>query len=709
MLGREAHARLSYQAAEFSGYLKHQDTDSIRKKSNVLIHEPGIAGILLVGTSGKLIHIFTQKQQYPVLRTREPVTARKLAVIVAKNPHLHLYKVQIPNQRAMLFLVMDDRQIGITIESSTIIAIFLLLILLGLSIKALHYALRRQLVEPVEEVRGIIDAGEDTPENILHKLGKTLPDEAADILDTYEHLQDQEHHLEERTKRILDMIPGCTWNAGANIEYSDFLSKPDNVFRKSSEQLLHTPLWSWLESAPRRQELYETLQQAIKNHIAHLDLAYPLDHVQNADGETCWIGESLYLQYTKGGSLAMIISISNDITERKQREIELLKMQQHARKMEAIGTLVGGIAHEFNNMLAGIVGNVFLLKKELASQPKQTKRLARIEGLTKRAAILIDQMLTFGRKHVSKTRSVALNKIVERIFLLERENLREHVDMSLDMPDELTVLADTARLKQILGSVIDNALDALEGTRPGRIGIRLERFNADKAFSRQYPKIEVHSSLAHITVTDNGCGIAQKYMDRIFDPFFTTKGVGRGTGMGLSMAYGAMESMGGVLKVESSEGNGTTVHLYLPTTDNMEDNSVNDDGGKILSGEGETILIADDEELVREAAREILEEIGYRVITAADGEEAVQRLRNYKDGVDLALLDLIMPRMGGMDAAGHMRSIRPNLPILFITGYDMNNSPTHELRLNHSEIVAKPFRVSVLSQAIRRLLKHATT
>lgn len=705
MLDREAHTHLSYQTAEFAEHLEHQDTRAIRRESDALVREPGVAGILLADTSGKLIDSFFRKQKYPVLQSCEPVTTETLPAIVAKSPHLHLYKARIPNQNAMLFLIMDDRQIDIAIESSTVVAALLLLTLLGLSIKALHYTLRHQLVKPVEKIRNLIDTGGKIPESILHGLEETLPNEAVDILDTYEHLQKQEHQVKERMQRILGMVSGCTWSADANLKYSDFLSEPDSVFRKTSGQLLHTPLWAWLKNTSRQQELHETLQEAMKNHVTHLDLAYQRGDTQNIDGKIYWIGENLYLQYTKDGSLVMIVGISNDITERKQKEAELSRMQDHARKMEAVGTLVGGIAHEFNNMLAGIVGNIFLLKMDLSDQPRQAERLARIESLISRAAMLIDQMLTFGRKHSSKIYKVVLNKTVEEIFYLEKTNIPKHVDMSLDMRGELIVRADASRLKQILGSIIGNAFDALEGVRSGRIRIKLEQLGVDKDFRQRHPKMAACSSLAHIVIADNGCGIGKKDLDRIFDPFFTTKEVGSGTGMGLAMAYGAMESMGGVINVESSEGNGTTVHLYLPTAGGMENDLIDDDSGEIFMGGGETILIADDEKLVREAACEVLEKIGYRVKTAENGEEAVQRLKDCKDDIKLVLLDLIMPRMGGMDAAGHMRDIRPDLPIIFITGYDMNDSLNHKLHMDRSDVITKPFRVSVLSRVIRRLLK----
>ncbi|MDQ6957611.1 MAG: response regulator [Mariprofundaceae bacterium] len=707
MLDRQASGRLSYQTAEFAKHLEHQDLRSIREESDALIQEPDIAGILLIDASGKLLHTSLQEQQYPVLQSREPITAKTLPAIVAQNSHLHLYQAPIPNQHTTLFLIMDDQSVDSAIKSSTIMAIFLLLTLLGLSIKALHYALRRQLVEPMEEIRTIIDTDREVPEGIRHKLEDTLPDEVADILDTYGHLQENHQQNTHRMEDILNMVPGSTWCANVNLEYTEFFSETDALFEKTSKQLLHTPLWSWLENTFRQQELREMLQDAIKNHLTHLDLAYQPNDYRKTETEPRWVGETLYLQYADGGELTAITGITNDITERKQRESELFKMQQHARKMEAVGTLVGGIAHEFNNMLAGIVGNVFLLKMELTSQPKQAERLTRIESLINRAAMLIDQMLTFGRKHPAKIHKISLNKTVEEIFRLEKNNLPKHVNLSLDMPDNLTIRADAAQLKQILGSIIGNAFDALEGRKTGHIGIKLEQIVVDETFRQHYPKIAAHLYLAHIAIADNGCGIVQRNIDRVFDPFFTTKEVGHGTGMGLSMAYGVVDSLGGAITLDSKEGKGTTVHLYLPTADTMGSDLIEDDSGDFLLGQGETILIADDEELVREAACEVLSKIGYKVKTVVNGEDAVQCLQEFKDDIDLALLDLIMPRMGGMDAAKRMREIRPDLPIIFVTGYDMNDSLDHRLHMDHADVITKPFRVSVLSQLIRRTMKQA--
>jgi len=707
LLDQQAHVRLSYQTAEFAKHLEHQDTRSIVEESNALIQEPEIAGILIIDSSGKLLHSSIQAQQYPALQSSGPITAGNLPDIVARTPHLHLYQAPIPNRNSMLFLIMDDRPIDIAIESSTFMAALLLLTLLGLSIKALHYTLRRQLVEPVEEVRGIIDASKEVPEKILHKLEETLPDETADILNTYEHLQEHHQQNVHRMEHILNMVPGCAWRADTNLEYGEFFSETDAVFGKTSKQLLHAPLWSWLENTFRQRELQEAVQEAIKNHVPRLDLAYQLNNPQKTDIESRWIGENLYLQYTDDGKLEVIAGISNDITERKQKEAELLKMQQHARKMEAVGTLVGGIAHEFNNMLSGIVGNVFLLKMELSSQPKQAERLVRIETLINRAAMLIDQMLTFGRKHPAKIHKISLNKTVEEIFRLEKNNLPKHMNMGLEMLDNLTIRADAAQLKQILGSIIGNAFDALEGIKAGHIGIKLEQIVVNETFRQQYPKVAAYPYLAHVAIADNGCGIVQKNLDRVFDPFFTTKEVGSGTGMGLSMAYGVVDSLGGAITLDSVEGKGTTVHLYLPTADTMGNDLIEDDSGDFMLGQGETILVADDEELVREAACEVLTRIGYKVKAVVNGKEAVQCMNDFKDDIDLALLDLIMPQMGGMDAARQIRKIRPDLPLIFITGYDMDDSLDHRLHMDHADVITKPFQVSVLSQVIRRVLKRS--
>ena len=706
LLDRQANARLSYQTAEFAKHLKHRDSRSIRNEIKELVNDPDIAGILLIDDGGEVLHSIFQEQRYFVLQSGEHITATILPAIIAKHPHLHLYKKKIPNQRTMLFLIMDDRSINVAIETTTIMTALLLLTLLGLSIKALHYTLRHQLVKPVEKIQHFIDSGEEVPEDILHELEESLPDEAADILDTYEHLQSQQHDVEIRMENILDMVPGCTWCADANFEYGEFFSESFDTFGKTSGQLLHTPLWSWLGNTLRQRELHDTLRNAIENGLTHLDLAYQPNHDQKPTANAHWIGENIYLQYTDDGELALIVGISNDITERKQRESELLNMQQHARKMEAVGTLVGGIAHEFNNMLAGIVGNIFLIKMELANQPKQAERLARIESLINRAAALIDQMLTFGRKHPMKVHKISLNKILEDIVTLEKNNLPKHVKMNLEMSDELAIRADTTQMKQILGSIIGNAFDAIADVKTGHINIKVDQLTVDKAFREQHPKVAAQPRLAHVAITDNGCGIKQTDLERVFDPFFTTKEVGHGTGMGLSMTYGVVDSLGGMIKLDSTEGQGTTVHLYLPVAGDMESNLIDEDSGQFLLGHGETVLIADDEEMVREAACEVLTKIGYKVRPVVNGKEAVQCMKEFRDDIDLALLDLIMPQMGGVAAAKQIREIRPDLPLIFITGYDLDDSLNHRLHMDHADVITKPFKVSLLSQVIRQLLNQ---
>jgi len=499
--------------------------------------------------------------------------------------------------------------------------------------------------------------------------------------------------------QLFQMLPGCAWRADESLRYTEFLSSPDTLFGIGEQELTGQPLWSWTPDETRRRKLHDSLAQAIAERHSHLDLAW-----QPGEGESArWIGETLYLKYGDDGRLQFIVGLSSDITERKRKENDLAAMQQHARKMEAVGTLVGGIAHEFNNMLAGMMGNLFLLKSE-TDDPKQRERLERIETLIQRAARLIDQMLTFGRKQPAKMRRVALNDLLRDFVQLEESRLPGHVRLDVAIGPPAPVRADPVQIRQMLGSLLQNAVDAVADTQEASIAISLDIVNRTDELRERFPHMAPAARAAHLTIRDNGCGIPRKHLARVFDPFFTTKEVGSGTGMGLSMAYGVMETLGGAIALESEEGRGTTVHLYFPLADEEQDQWVRDDSGEVFLGQGETLLLADDEDLVREAACGVLRRLGYQVLAAADGAEALDLVREHGDMIDLVILDLIMPDLGGMEAAKRIRRLQPDMPLIFITGYDLNDTLDRKLHMANADLVRKPFNVSELSRAVRRLL-----
>ncbi len=515
-------------------------------------------------------------------------------------------------------------------------------------------------------------------------------------------------HRESRNMRIaqaLYMLPGCAWMADEQLRYIEFYSSPESLFGCTEQQLIGQPVWSWVQDASRAESLRTSLERAIRERQTHLHLTW---ETKTADGAPRWLDESLYLHFDSRKRPDCVVGLSTDITKRKLRELSLARMQQHARKMEAVGTLVGGIAHEFNNILAGIVGNAYLLKSDLKDQPKQLQRLERIESLSRRAASLIEQMLAFGRKRPAKLRRASLDALVRDYLALEEKRLPPDIRLDVSLDTDVTACVDPTQIRQVLASLLSNAVDAVEGRKDARITVRLQTCKVDDALRERHPKLAHVAKVAHLQIRDNGPGIPRKLLGRVFDPFFTTKSVGQGTGMGLSMAYGIVDSMGGVIELESEEGQGVTAHVWLPQSGKERPDMVRKDEGEALLGQGETLLLADDEELVREAASGVLQRLGYQVVAVADGEDALNVVREQGDAIDLVLLDLIMPNMGGIEAAKQIRAVKPDMPILFITGFDLNETLDKRLDMAQADVVTKPFDIGELSRAIRRLLADQT-
>ncbi len=393
------------------------------------------------------------------------------------------------------------------------------------------------------------------------------------------------------------------------------------------------------------------------------------------------------------------------------REYERLEEQFHqAQKMEAIGTLVGGIAHDFNNTLAGITGNLYLVRASAANNPEIDSRLEAIEDLSFQAASTIQQLLAFARKDETKTtHPVVVSTFLKDVINVVRVAIPENIELDLKFADEgLIVAGDINQLQQVLVNLINNARDAMEGVHHPRIHIGLHRFIADQSFTDAHPDF-TSKEFAHIEIADNGCGIREEYLRHIFEPFFTTKEVGKGTGLGLSMAYGAIQSHGGILEVESQLGKGTTFHIWLPLTGpDPTTAATREPDTEAEKGEGETILLVDDETTVVETGKAILENLGYVVLTAGDGDKAVQAYQN-NSNIDLLLMDVVMPNMSGPEAAKAIRRINPDVKIIFATGYDRYSTKLGKHDLQSEIVISKPFSIAQLSRLVRDVLEGKPT
>jgi len=402
------------------------------------------------------------------------------------------------------------------------------------------------------------------------------------------------------------------------------------------------------------------------------------------------------------GLVTNYVGVFSDISE----QLSLEQQFQQAQKMEAIGTLVGGIAHDFNNILAGITGNMYLAKRRI-EQDKAAEaidKISSVEELSKRAATMISQLLTFARKGIVQMNELSMNSFVKESLKLAQVTIPESIQVIHDVgTEDVLIKGDITQLQQVLLNLLNNARDAVEDVPDPRIELKLSRFLPDDNFIKNHVSLE-GKIFAHLQISDNGCGIEKEDLIQVFEPFFTTKAVGKGTGLGLSMVYGAVQSHAGLVEVESQQGQGTTFHIYIPLIEKPHANVKCASVMESAEADGETILLADDEIHVRETTAEVLEAFGYRVLQAKDGIEAVEQFEAHQGEISLAILDVVMPHLGGAPLAKRLRKIDSKVPLIFVTGYDKEHVLSPGESMPHSEILTKPVDFDSLSHSIRHLL-----
>ena len=406
---------------------------------------------------------------------------------------------------------------------------------------------------------------------------------------------------------------------------------------------------------------------------------------------------TIYPCYDEDDSFSGVAVFSSDITERKRLEEQL----RQAQKMEAIGQLAGGVAHDFNNILQALMGYNTLLLNDL---PEADETHGFVEEMAKgveRAAGLTRQLLMFSRRQIMQPKDLDLNEIVENLLKMLRRIIGEDIQLEWVPGKPLgTIHADTGMMEQILMNLCINARDAMpEG---GTVTIETQQTLIDSA----YCAVHVWASPGRyvlLSVTDTGCGMDAETLERIFEPFFTTKGVGKGTGLGLATVYGIVRQHEGMVNVYSEPGQGTTFKVYLPLSERPAKAVGTLVQGKAGGGH-ETILLAEDDEKVRKLARRILEGAGYTVLAANDGEEAVALFEAHRAEIALLFLDVVMPNLGGKQAMERILEIRPGIPVLFSSGYSENAVHTDFVLHAGLKLISKPYAPELLLRTVREML-----
>jgi PAS domain S-box-containing protein len=444
----------------------------------------------------------------------------------------------------------------------------------------------------------------------------------------------------------------------------------------------------------------EYVRELTSRFASEKESILPFQHrILHKDGRVRWIRNTPVPVYDSDGRLVSYDGLIADITEYKKLEDQF----RHAQKMEAVGVLAGGIAHDFNNILTAIIGYGNILLTQLLHDDSARNNIEQILVAAEKAANLVHGLLAFSRKQVINPKPVDLNKIINNVEKLLSRLITEDIELQVKLSEgEATIMADPGQIDQILMNLVTNARDAMP--KGGVLTIETTVMEMDMDFLTEHG-YGTHGSYVQVSISDTGMGMDEQARQRIFEPFFTTKPTGRGTGLGLSIIYGIVKQHNGFIDLQSRPNVGTTFRIYFP----LIEARVSEPARPTLihsTGENQTILIADDDPQVRAVISIILNKSGYKVIEAEDGEMAVREFGKNMREIDLLILDIVMPRKNGKEAYDEIRKLRPDVKVIFISGYTADVIDQKGVGQEELNIVAKPVSPYELLLKIKETLNN---
>ena len=547
-------------------------------------------------------------------------------------------------------------------------------------------------------VIGVLHFRSKTPSFYSEKelrLAERVGDQIASAISNSQLFAEHMHSLEalqESEERYRDLVE----NAVAGLYQVERQGKFLLVNQKMAEMFGFESPQEFMNEVDNISEIYAdpTIRPIILNEINKKGFiqGYEIEF-KTKDKKNIWVKVNTRTNTNRDGVVVYEGSME-DITRRKQLENQL----QHAQKMEAIGTLAGGIAHDFNNLLMAVQGNASLVLSQLDEKNPHYEKIRKIEHLVNSGAKLTGQLLGYARKGKYEVKPIDFNLIVKETadtFSSARKEIQIHKTLSADL---FAVEADQGQIEQVLLNLYFNASDAMGGG--GTLSIETENMIDTDIKNKPYdPK---PGNYVWLKVTDTGTGMDKETIERIFEPFFTTKKMGRGTGLGLASAYGIVKAHGGYIDVESKKGHGTSFNIYLPAL-KIKTVKKTEKPAPSLKG-SETILFVDDEETVLEVSRLMLQYLGYSVFEANGGNKALQVYEDNKDRIDLVVLDMIMPDMGGSDTFDRLRTINSEVKVLLSSGFSIDGQAEDILKRGCDGFIQKPFNLVELSQKIKEVL-----
>jgi PAS domain S-box-containing protein len=431
---------------------------------------------------------------------------------------------------------------------------------------------------------------------------------------------------------------------------------------------------------------------------------YPLT-IRHASGRTTDVLYNASIYKNEAGAVQGVFAAARDITERKRAEQEMRTLEDQLRqsqKMEAIGQLAGGIAHDFNNLLTVIKGYSQLALMELKEGDPLKPNIEEVQKAAERAAGLTRQLLAFSRRQILETRVLDLNTILYDLDKMLHRIIGEDIELVTKLADDLgTIKVDPGQIEQVVMNLAVNARDAMPSG--GKLTIETANVDLDENYTRNHVAV-TPGRYVMLSVSDTGVGMTPEVRGRVFEPFFTTKEKGKGTGLGLSTVYGIVKQSGGNIWVYSEPGKGTAFKIYLPRVDEPLEEAGEVVVQKEIAGRGETILVVEDEEKVRQLTVQILTKNGYTVLDASQGDEASHICKQHKGPIHLMVMDVVMPGMNGRELAKSLASLHPEMKVLYMSGYTDNAIVHHGILEKGLSFLQKPFTLEGLVRKVREVL-----
>ncbi|NOY53597.1 MAG: response regulator [Deltaproteobacteria bacterium] len=654
--------------------------------------DPDIQGITIYGKEGRrIVH-------YPININDPHANVETISYPLLGNEGNRLGRLDLQfSYKTVDALIRQD----IT-EIITVVTI-LTLIFMGLTLLLIH----RVATDPIDRLSSALTAQTGSRENRtvipyqdrndeIGRLARTFQDVFGTLSRTTDHLRKSQAQMQA----IMDNSPAIVTLKQHDGTYIMANRQFETLFGKTTGEILGKSCYDFC-SREVADELTEHDREVLRS-------GNPVHHE-----EQFFVGENEHVFLTvrfllpsREDDHSTICAISTEITSLKQMQIDQVKLEEQlrqAQKLESIGQLAGGVAHDFNNMLTGMIGFSTLALRDMPEEHPVRKYLEIIKETGERAASLTNQLLAFSRKQVLEMQQIQLNELFRDLSKMLKRLLGEHVHIELALdPDLPPILADPTQMEQILMNLTVNARDAMP--KGGWIKIRTTYTEVSPHEARAMGEIKA-GNYVRVTVEDTGEGMTPEVQERIFEPFFTTKSVGQGTGLGLSTVYGIVKQHKGHIVVESEVGKGTRFSLYFfpyrtqieSPADEVEENET------ARKGAG-TILVVDDEKIIREFTKATLAPLGYRIVTADSGREALLHIEEIGE-IDLLLTDMVMPGMGGKELAEAVQHKQPGIKVLFMTGYSSAQPPLD--KDNHeTDLILKPLTPEALAEKIRTMLQE---